>query len=179
MMPTYVPLVRQAYEYSCGAASLASCLYYWNVWDGREPELYPHTGTTHYGTSGRGITKVARRKGLKARTERGMTIKRLRTLLRQGKTVILSIQAWGVYDKDTNMEDIWEDGHYVVLVDIKGRLVTMMDPAVAGKYHMMTVDELLACWHDYSDTGDKKEHYSGIVLWGKKPGRAIRPLMIG
>jgi predicted double-glycine peptidase len=179
MNPIYVPLVRQAYEYSCGAASLASCLYYWNVWDGREPQLYPLCGTTYYGTSGKGIVKVARQKGLKAKIERKMSTRRLRQLVRQGKTVILSIQSWGEYSSKTNMLDIWEDGHYVVLVDVKGRMVTLMDPAVAGSYRVMTIDELMACWHDYSDSGHRKEFYSGIVISGRKPGKAIRPLRIG
>jgi predicted double-glycine peptidase len=43
-MPTLVSLVRQAYEYSCGAAALASCR--------REPELYPLLNTDEDGTSG-------------------------------------------------------------------------------------------------------------------------------
>ena len=65
MSGIYVPLVRQSYDYSCGAASLASCLYYWGVWSGREPELYPLLGTTCDGTKGESIIQVAQSFGLR------------------------------------------------------------------------------------------------------------------
>jgi len=174
----YVPLVRQAYEYSCGAASLASCLYYWGKWDGREPELYSRCGTTNQGTSSSGLIKTARQFGLKVKYRRGLQIKDLRKLVKQGRTVILSIQAWGNYTSKTNMMDIWEDGHYVVLVGIRGDEVLLMDPGLAGSYRVMTVNRLLQCWHDWSDSGDSKEYNTGIILWGRQVKKAIRPLKI-
>jgi predicted double-glycine peptidase len=155
-----VPLVRQAYDYTCGPASLASCLYYWGAWGGSEPQLYSICGTTYRGgTTWRGIVKGARKLGLNARVERKMTVKRLRQLVRRGKTIILSIQSY-----NGEASDIWDHGHYVVLVGIKGQTVTVMDPEYAGNYRIMSVRELLGCWHDWN--GWRREFRGGIVLWG-------------
>jgi predicted double-glycine peptidase len=162
----YVPLVRQAYEYSCGAASLASCLYYWKVWDGREPQLYPALETDDEGTSGVNIVKVAQSYGLMAFSRSEMNVDDLRGYLKEGCTVILSIQAWGDYTSATDMMKVWEDGHYVVLVGISGDQVTMMDPGVAGQYRKISILELNQCWHDYSDEGEY-DYYGGIVIKGR------------
>jgi len=172
-----VPLVRQAYDYSCGAASLASCLYYWGAWDGREPELYELLDTTCEGTSGQGLVQGAQHYGLQATVRSGLNTDDLRGYLAEGYTVILSVQMWGKYTEDTNMEEVWDDGHYVVLVGIEGQDVYVMDPAVAGSYHRMTIRELLDCWHDYSDDGEY-DYYGAIVLRGDKPSSAIRPISI-
>lgn len=174
----YVPLVRQAYEYSCGAASLASCLYYWGKWDGREPELYNRCGTTDQGTASAGLIKVAKEYGLRVSYKSGLRVADLKRLVSEGKTVILSIQAWGDYKKTTNMMDIWEDGHYVVLVGFRGAEVMLMDPGLAGTYRVMPVSQLLECWHDWSDTGDSKEFNTGIILSGRRVKSAIRPIKI-
>lgn len=173
----YVPLVRQAYDYSCGAASLASCLYYWGVWDGREPELYDLLDTTCEGTSGIGIVQGARHYGLEVTSKSGLNTDDLRGYLARGYTVILSIQAWGTYTPDTNWDEVWDDGHYVVLVDIVGQDVILMDPAVAGTYHKMTIRQLLDCWHDYSDEGER-DYYGAIIIRGERPSPAIRPITI-
>jgi len=163
----YLPIVRQAYDYSCGAASLASCLYYWGVWDGREPELYDLLGTTDEGTSGEGLIAGARNYGLTAYSKSNMTLEELQGLTAEGYTVILSIQAWGSYTAETKMSEVWDDGHYVVLVGIKNGLVYLMDPSVAGMYRVMGAGELLECWHDYNDQGDY-DYHAGIIIRGTK-----------
>ncbi len=175
--PVYVPLTRQAFDYSCGAASLASCLYYWGVWDGREPQLYDLIGTDSEGTSGEGIILGAEHYGLSAYAQSNMDTDILRGLLKDGYTVILSIQAWGDYTATTDMEEVWDDGHYVVLVDIVGDKVWLMDPSVPGTYRVMKIKELLACWHDYTDEGEY-DWYGGIIIRGQVPALALRPISI-
>jgi len=171
----YVPLVRQAYDYSCGAACLASVLYYWGVWEGREPELYPLAGTTCDGTSGRGIIEVCKSFDLDVSNRSSLDLEDLAGLIVEGYTVILSIQAWGNYPNDVDMKEIWEDGHYVVLVGMDEERVYLMDPAVAGGYHSMTHRELLDCWHDYDDAGEHDWH-AGIIIRGQEPALALRPI---
>src|SRR5574338_447771 len=174
----YVPLVRQAYEYSCGAASLASCLYYWGVWDGREPELYSVLGTTDEGTSGESIVQVAESFGLAAISESNLTMDDLRGWLKCGYTIILSIQSWGNnYTDDMDWDLVWEDGHYVVLVGIEGQDVWLMDPSVAGSYRRMTIVELMKCWHDYTDSGEH-DYHGAIVINSERPAGGIRPVSI-
>jgi predicted double-glycine peptidase len=163
----FVPIVRQAYEYSCGAASLASCLYYWGVWDGREPQLYSLLGTNEDGTSGNKIIEVAQGFKLWAQSRSEMSIDDLKKYISEGCTVILSIQSWGNYTEETDMNEIWEDGHYVVLVGFKGELVYMMDPSIPGMYRVMSIKELKECWHDYNDAGDYDNH-SGIIIRGSE-----------
>lgn len=158
-----VPIVRQAYEYSCGAASLASCLYHWEVWDGREPELYPLLNTTEDGTSGESIVRVAQSFGLTAKSKSQLTLHQLGEYVRDGYTVILSIQAWGNWDNDTDMNDIWDDGHYVVLVGILWGKVIFMDPGIPKKYRALDIDQFMEVWHDYNDAGDH-DWYGAIVI---------------
>jgi predicted double-glycine peptidase len=176
-LAVYVPLVRQAFDYSCGAASLASCLYYWGVWDGREPELYGLIGTDSEGTSGEGIILGATHYGLSAYTVSGLSTDDLRGYLANGDTVILSIQSWGNYTDTTNWDEVWEDGHYVVLVGISGQTIYVMDPSVAGSYRVMTIMELLRCWHDYTDEGEYDWH-GAIVIHGDTVAHALRPVSI-
>ena len=155
--------VRQAYEYSCGAGCLASCLYYWDVWHGGEPELYPLIGTTEEGTSGSGIIHGARHYGLVAYQKKDLTLYDLTMYLQDGYTVILSMQVYSLENQHLLMKDIWEDGHYVVLVGIQQGRVIFMDPLMPVKYRVMGVDEFIDCWHDYSDSGDQ-EFYGGIII---------------
>lgn len=177
-----VPLVRQSFDYSCGAAALASILYYWGVWDGREPELYRDLGTCNDGTPGYKIMQVAESFGLSVASESNMTINRLRALVDEGCTVILNVQAWGVYDEFTNWEEVWEDGHYVVLVGIEGEDAYLMDPAIAGRYGVINTAELLKRWHDWSDWESSdgeytKEYHTGIIIKGARP-ETSKPLVI-
>jgi predicted double-glycine peptidase len=177
-MSTYTPLVRQAFDYSCGAASLASCLYYWGVWTGREPELYPTLGTSCEGTCGAGIMSVARNYGLEVIYRNKLTVDDLRGWLSQGYTAILNIQAWGVYDQNTNFGEVWDDGHYVVLADITNSDIIMMDPSIPGQYGILSIEEFDARWHDWSDQGDDHEYHTAILLMGDKPADLSHPLRI-
>lgn len=167
-MPTLVPLVRQAYEYSCGAAALASCLYYWGVWGGREPELYPLLNTDEEGTSGCDIINVAQSFGLEVVYRNKLTINDLKEYLQLGYTAILNIQAWGQYDDTTDFEEVWEDGHYVVLVNLINDDIIIMDPSIAGRYGRLSRDKFEARWHDWSDDGLTKEYHTAIFLRGQK-----------
>ncbi len=177
-MPTYVPLVRQAYDYSCGAASLASCLYYWGVWTGREPELYPLLGTTCDGTLSAGIMKVAESFGLEVVYRSNLGLGDLRSYLDSGYTAILNIQAWGNYGPGTDFSEVWEDGHYVVLVNLINNDIIMMDPSVAGRYGIMCRDEFEARWHDWSDDGESKEYHTAILIRGDKAIDITHPYRI-
>lgn len=167
-MPTYVPMVRQAYDYSCGAAALASCLYYWKVWDGREPELYQLLDTDIEGTSGASIMEVAGVFGLEVVYRNNLGISDLRSYLDLGYTAILNVQAWGNYGVETDFEEVWEDGHYVVLVNVTNSDIIIMDPAVAGRYTILSIAEFEKRWHDWSDDGDSKEYHTAILLKGNQ-----------
>jgi predicted double-glycine peptidase len=177
-MPTYVPTVRQAYDYSCGAASLASCLYYWNVWGGREPELYQILDTDTEGTSGASIMEVAQSFGLEVIYRNNLGVGDLKSYLDSEYTAILNIQAWGNYEAGCDFEEVWEDGHYVVLVNITNSDITVMDPAVPGRYTILSIAEFEKRWHDWNDDGDSKEYHTAILLRGEKAMDISQPYRI-
>lgn len=177
-MPTAVPLVRQAYDYSCGPASLASCLYYWGVWSGREPELYPLLDTDNDGTSGEAIMDCARSFGLEAIYRNNMSLGDLSVYLDAGYTCILSVQAWGNFDAETDFSEVWEDGHYVVLVNLINDDVEFMDPSIPGRYGRISKNGFEARWHDWSDDGSSKEYHTAILLRGVKEVDLTQPYRI-
>lgn len=155
-----IPIIRQAEEYSCGAASLASVLRYWGVWEGNEEELYKLTGTCSTGTLGRGIEIAAQSFGLVAYSRSNLTTDDLLYLLSAGKTIILSIQLDDYIDGE-----VWDEGHYVVLIGIYCGFIHLMDPFRG--YTVMDELEFLECWHDYTDNGDRDWH-SGIIIFNMK-----------
>lgn len=167
-MATYVPLVRQAYDYSCGAAALASCLYYWGVWIGREPELYPLLNTTENGTSGCDIIRVANGFGLSVVNRNDLDLLGLKEYLDLGYTCILNIQAWGDYGPSTDFSRVWEDGHYIVLTNLINDEVEYMDPSVPGQYVRLSNSNFMARWHDWSDDGLCHEYHTAIMIKGDK-----------
>jgi predicted double-glycine peptidase len=163
-----VPIIEQATDYSCGAACLASVLRYWGVWSGPEDQLYPLLGTTEEGTSGAAMVQVAESFGLKVESRSNLSLNDLREYHRAGDTVILSIQAWGDYHSDTDMEQVWEDGHYVVLVGIDKSHITLMDPGVSqSSYYQMNCSDFIKCWHDFTDSGDRDWH-AGLIIRGSE-----------
>jgi predicted double-glycine peptidase len=178
-VPTYTPLVRQATHFSCGPAALASCLYYWGVWDGRESELYPLLGTTCYdGTSTASILRVAQDFGLSAQYRSQLTIADLKNMMEAGWTCILSMRAWGQYSQNTNFGDIWEDGHYVVLANLTDSDIILMDPSVAGRYAIFSIAQFEARWHDWSDDGQTQEYHTALLLKGESVVDLSQPLRL-
>lgn len=173
-----LPLVRQATDYSCGAAALLSVLYYWGAFDGRESELYQELGTTPKdGTEPAGLVRVARAHGLSAELKQGLTREDLRRALARGQTVILDIQAWRAPKSTASWADDWDDGHYVVLAGLDAANAYLMDPSVAARYGWLPLDELEARWHDFEDRHGRVRRYvrAGIVVAGKKPAARREP----
>lgn len=163
-----VPAVSQAYDYSCGAAALTAVLYYWQVFEGHETDLYAALETTPKdGTEPRKLEEVAKSFGLSAAVKRDMTLDDLKDSLWKGETVILDIQAWrdkpgGAYGED------WDDGHYVVLIGMDERYAYVMDPSAVGGYAYIPLPELLERWHDAEDRHGRVERnvHLGVAISG-------------
>ncbi len=172
-----VPLVYQSNDHTCGAAALASVLYYWSAFDGKEEDLYGHvdalTGarvsvparkdlrTSSSGTTPRRLEAVARAYGLDATFRRSLGVADLRAALARGATVILDLQAWA---DTSDYANEWESGHYVVLVGLDERFVYVMDPLGSGGYAWLPVAELAPRWHDDDGT---PYHGGAIVISGR------------
>jgi predicted double-glycine peptidase len=170
-----VPLVRQATNYSCGAAALLAVLFYWQVFDGREDELYAALGTDpEHGTQPESIARVARAHGLRASVEDNLEIRHLAHHLARGATAIVSLQAWRDEDpRAVDWKNTWEDGHYAVLVGLDERHAYFMDPSAAGAYAFVPLKELVDRWHDYESASGRRMVYNraAVIIEGKHPAR--------
>ena len=168
-----VPIHAQATTYSCGAAVMASLFYYWQVYDGTEADLYGILETSpDEGTHPRKMTEGARIFGLQAEMRTGMTVEDLRVAVQSGATVVLDIQAWPTEDRShLPWEELWEDGHYVVLVAMDATYAYVMDPSVRSGYGTIPLEELPARWHDYETRYGKREvnEHLGIIVRGTNP----------
>ena len=168
-----VPLFRQATGYSCGAAAMQAVLYYWRVYDGQESALYKVLGTTPAeGTPPEKLVAGARSFGLEARMKEGTELTDLRAALAAGETVILNLQAWREdADKARPWKDLWEDGHYIVLVAMDDIQLYAMDPSVGAGYAFLPLHEFLDRWHDYETVGGTRKEYRRLAIFikGKTP----------
>lgn len=165
----------QANNFSCGAAALLSVLYYWQAYEGTETSLYPLLHTTEEGTEPTSLVEVARLLGLEASYKEGMTISELRAAIRQGDTVILAIQAWHENSEEEKIPppwtELWDDGHYVVLIGMDQANAYFMDPSAGASYGYIPIPELLDRWHDYENQNGRIWRYFnlGVTIRGTRP----------
>ena len=172
-----VPIVSQATDFSCGPAVLTSILYYWDVYDGGEAALYePLQTTPKDGTEPAMLAKIAQKEfELEAKVKTNQDIGDLRRALRDGYTTIIDIQAWHEDEKrpkgPIDWKNMWEDGHYVVVVGIDSTYLYVMDPSLHSGYGFIPLRELMDRWHDYEDrTGVIQRNYQlAIYIRGESP----------
>lgn len=159
------PDVRQSRNYTCGVSSLQAILYYYGV-SFREDELEtllkadPQTGT-----HSDNIISVCREFGLKAIEKHQMTIDDLRFYLGRKIPVVVSFQAWQDHKYKRSYKNIWDSGHYAVIIGIIGDLIIIEDPSLIGR-GIITTDEFLHRWHDKDEKGNRYINY-GIAIYGK------------
>lgn len=172
-----VPLFRQSTGFACGAASMQAVLAYWRAYEGRESALYPILGTTEaQGTPPEGLVAGARHFGLEARMKEGTELADLRAALAAGETVILNLQAWReAPSKGTPWKDLWEDGHYVVLVGLDDTHLYAMDPSVTAGYAYLPLAEFEDRWHDYTTVAGRRREFRHLAIFikGKQPLAAL------
>lgn len=174
-----VPLARQETDYSCGPAALLSALKYWQVFGGREKDLYPLLDTTPKdGTESPKLVAGARRFGLDAALKKNLALADLRAALARGATAILQIQAWpDAKTKSLPWARRWEDGHYVVLIAMDEHFAYVMDPSLDRAYGYLPLPELVERWHDYEDRHGFRQVYdhAAVFLSGRTPVKALPP----
>ncbi len=177
-----VPLIAQATDYSCGPATLLSVLLYWQVYDGSESSLYPILDTTPKdGTDPPHLVAGAEHFGLKAGLSSPMSLSDLKGALELGETVILDLQAWrGDQSKKLAWKDVWEEGHYVVLVGMDKDNAYVMDPSTRGSYAYLPLSELEERWHDYEDRAGsvRRYHRLGVIIRGDKHLRNLQAPLV-
>lgn len=156
------PLLRQTYEYDCGAKSLHSVLIYYNI-DVSEEEIIAITKTNKKGTPVKGIIKAAKHFGLKASEER-LNIEQLKKYIKKKIPVIVLLQAWPK-SKVRNWRQHWDDGHYVVAIGYDRKKIYFADPySILRTY--LTHGELKERWHDIDSSIKKKYFNLGLPIIG-------------
>lgn len=160
-----IPIIRQATNYSCGAAAMLSILTYWNLSDSNESSLYADLGTSEEnGTHPEKMVDLGRQAGLNAHMSKFTKISELRSALRMGFTVILDFQAWRE-DTDVDWKDRWEDGHYSILMAMDDENIYLMDPSTAAGYTYIPISEFEDRWHDYEIEDGVRVEYKRLALF--------------
>jgi predicted double-glycine peptidase len=176
MLELAVPSVVQETGWSCGPASLLSCLKYLGVaGDLTEDSLASEIRTTEQGGTSAGWMVAGARKWW-PRTEfiEGLTYEELCDRVRQGDLCILLLQAWASEETLARVpyEDNLADGHYVVATAVGPRSAYFADPSLARVRARLTRRELERRWHEQEDLIVVRK--AAIVLTGQAP--RTRPL---
>jgi len=156
----FLPLTRQATDYTCGASALQSVLRYYGD-EYMETELAnilksdPNEGTGY-----NNIATFSRSEGYKVNIYKNMKYDDLKKLIDNKKPVIVLLQAWS--EKPLDYSKDWEDGHYAVAIGYDDKKVYFMDPSTLGNYTFVPVQEFQNRWHD-TDGTEKLNHFGMVV----------------
>ena len=168
-----MPDTRQSTEYSCVAASLQAVLAYWGRDIGEEDIREMLNTNEESGTYPDDIIRVAQALGFEADYEENMTLADPADYVAQGIPVIVDCQAWrSVSQYNESWADTWHNGHWVVVIGIDERNVTLEDPYILGDRGIMSREEVLARWHNVrglDETDTVKQIHMGIAIRGDQP----------
>jgi ABC-type bacteriocin/lantibiotic exporter with double-glycine peptidase domain len=168
-----VPKVRQQTDFSCGTAATLALLRYWRVSeyaDVDEAKLYQHLGTTPArGTEPQAIAAFLNTAaGISAEYRYGdVTVGDLEHAVDLLQPPMVDLQAWR--DHDAPWRDVWDAGHYVVLVGYDDERLFFMDPSrmTPGPYAYLPRAELDERWHDL--TGDQNQEVLRMAVFARGP----------
>jgi hypothetical protein len=189
----FVPPVKQATGYSCGAAAALAMLRFW-LPEGyehfTERDLYPALGTTEArGTEPEPIEAYLRdAAGLEAHYRTGdVTVEQLERALDAGHPPVVDLQAWS--DFDVPYREVWDAGHYVIFIGYDREHFFFMDPSVMtpSGYAYLRREELDERWHDLAGDHDVRvdrmtifvRGRSGHAPGGAKLGQAVLATKLG
>lgn len=175
----HVPAVKQRTDYSCGAAATLSVLRFWRAAEYErtsERDLFSALDTTpSNGTEPEPITDYLRDVArLEARYVHGdVTLAHLEREVDLGRPPIVDLQAWR--DTDAPWPEVWDAGHYAILVGYDADHLFFMDPSVltAGAYAYMPRAELYERWHDLA--GPKNDRLERMTVFVHGDGAPWKP----
>ena len=150
---------RQITDYSCGASALRIVLNYWgrDVDEAQLMELL-HTNS-EVGTNPEDIVNGACSLGFAA----------------DGNPVIVLGQMWrSEREVDRPLEDVWDNGHYVVVLGVDTDYVYLQDPYIQMGKAFATRKSFEDHWHQVMGGNlgkNRKLIHLGIVIRGKRPAK--------
>jgi predicted double-glycine peptidase len=176
-----VPPVKQARDFSCGAAATLALLRHWRRTFAQVDEgaLYgPLRTSDARGTDPEPIAGYLRELGYAADYRFGdVTVTDLERAVDAREPPLVDLQAWS--ERDAPWTSIWDAGHYVVLVGYDAEHLFFMDPSTLtpGPYAYLLRDELDERWHDVSGEDDERLHRMAIFVGrgAAGPGPAASP----
>jgi predicted double-glycine peptidase len=122
---------RQITDYSCGASALRAVLSYWGR-DIDEAQLMAllHTNS-EVGTFPENIASGARSLGFDAKVIENLTLDQVERLTADGVPVIALAQVWlSEREPGRPLEEIWDNGHYIVVLGVDKNYVYFQDPFI-------------------------------------------------
>ncbi len=161
----FVPLSRQASDYTCGVGVTQSMMMYYGdeYMEGelaKELKADPNEGTAYSN-----ISKFVKENGYSVNITKNMTLDELKKSIDNKKPVIVLLQAWS--EKPTDYSKDWEDGHYSIAIGYDQKRIYFMDPSTLGNYTFIPTQQFLDRWHD-TDTNEKLYNF-GMVIEKKSP----------
>jgi predicted double-glycine peptidase len=172
-----VPPVKQRTDFSCGNAATLALLRYWR-WEVYaridEGALYLPLETTHArGTEPQPIaTFLGTVGGITAEYRHSdVTVGDLERAVDSRQPPIVDLQAWS--DNEGPWRDIWDAGHYVVMVGYDDERLFFMDPStmIPGGYAYLPRTELDERWHDLAGDNDLRLYHMAIFAHGSTAPR--------
>lgn len=161
------PRVRQATNFSCGAAATQGLFRFYGVSDEREIKLIKKLGTNpKEGTRWEAIFDLLQQAGLRPRTQEESSVAEIRRLIDRGAPVLIALQAWSD-EGDPNYADDWEDGHYVVAVGYDEHNLYFEDPSSFDRVYLSD-EEFERRWHDQEGSSQKPHRLHQWMLWCEK-----------
>ncbi len=172
-----VPLVEQSTTYSCGAAAVKGVLAYYGH-EFQESFLMKKLGTTINGTDHDKMAKLIRQHGISAKVQSGLTLRDLQKSIAANQPVIVENQSWQqaqTKGKAKPYDNVWDFGHYLIVIGLDEKNVYLVDPSTFGKRGFIPVPEFLARWHDLDDKNHKLKQ-TAILLQGKPNARPLQEM---
>lgn len=167
-----VPDTVQSTNYSCGAGALRAVLGYYGK-DLSEEELMQRLGThPEHGTHPEALVRVSRELGVQAELRQHCTLEDLQRALELRQPVIVDAQAWrDEHEKGLPWTDVWESGHYMVLVGMDDQFIYLEDPSIEWSKGVIPRQEFLDRWHDYEigSTGQRVEFHHAAIFFDGPP----------
>jgi predicted double-glycine peptidase len=165
----------QITDYSCGASALRIVLSYWGR-DVEEAELMEllHTNA-EVGTNPEDIVNGARSLGFEAQLSENLSVDELARLTADGNPVIVLGQMWRSESEfDRPLEDVWDNGHYVVVLGVDTDYVYLQDPYIQMGKAFAARKSFEDHWHQVMGGNlgkNRKLIHLGIVIRGKWPAK--------
>lgn len=167
-----VPFRTQTTNYSCGAAALQSVLAFYGI-DFSEEKLMKELGTDpQQGTEPEPMAEFAIKQKLTATIKQNLTVQDLANHVNGGHPVIVAAQAYRTSEKPWS--ELWDDGHYMVVVGVDDKNLYFVDPSSNGQRGMISIAEFNERWHDTSRKNEKLIHL-GILFAGQP--KALPPFV--